>query len=216
VVGVDKDQAWQVIHQERAALAEILETLSPAEWEHPSLCEGWTVRDVAAHVIGGPQIKIGQMLAATVRTRGSIDRAIRDTARQWSLRPTTEIVADFHRYSGTRRPAPMTTHRDALLDILVHTQDIVIPLERDHEMPLSAAQDSAEHALRLPIPFHAKKRLSGYRLEGTDTDWSTGEGLLVRGPISALLLLITGRPASLSRLTGDGVPRLQAQMGVTS
>jgi uncharacterized protein (TIGR03083 family) len=213
---MEKDQTWRVIHEERAALAEILETLSPAEWEHPSLCEGWTVRDVAAHVIGGPQVKIGQMLVATVRARGSMDKAIRDTARQWSRRPTAEIVADFHKYSGTRRPAPMTTYRDALLDTLVHTQDIVMPLGRQHDMPVPAAQDSAKHALRLPVPFHAKKRLAGCRLEATDTDWSTGEGLLVRGPISALLLLITGRPASLSQLTGDGVPRLQAQMGVTS
>jgi uncharacterized protein (TIGR03083 family) len=211
---MEKDQAWRVIQEERAALAEILETLSPAEWEHPSLCEGWRVRDVAAHLIGGPEVTIGQMLAATVRTRGSIDRAIRDTAREWSKRPTSEIVADFHRLSGTRRPAPMTTYRDALLDTLVHTQDIVIPLGRRHDMPVAAARDSAEHALRLPVPFHAKKRLAGYRLEATDADWSTGEGLLVRGPISALLLLITGRPAALSRLSGDGVPGLRTRMEV--
>ncbi len=37
--------------QERAEFADFLETLSPRQWDEPSLCDGWRVRDVVAHVI---------------------------------------------------------------------------------------------------------------------------------------------------------------------
>jgi uncharacterized protein (TIGR03083 family) len=213
---MDKDQAWRFIHEERAALADILATLTPEEWEHPSLCEGWSVRDVAAHVISAPEAKVAQMAAALLRARGSFNRAAHDEAQRLSSRPTGQIVDDYRRLAESRRLAPGTNHKHALLDTLVHTQDIVIPLGRHHEMPVEAARASAEAFRKNLFPFNARKRLAGCRLEATDTDWSTGEGLLVRGPIWALLLLVTGRPASLSWLSGDGLPRLRQQLEVTS
>lgn len=36
---------------ERAEMADFLESLSAEQWEAPSLCAGWRVRDVAAHVV---------------------------------------------------------------------------------------------------------------------------------------------------------------------
>ena len=213
---MDKDEAWQVIHQERAALADLLESLTPEEWEHPSLCEGWSVRDVAAHLISAPEITVRQMVVAVLRARGNLTRAAHDSAQLLSRRPTDQIVGDFRRLAGSRRVAPGTTYRDALVDVLVHHQDVAIPLGRHHEMPREAARFCAERYRHSGFPFHAKKRLAGYRLEATDIDWADGEGALVRGPIAALLLLITGRPVALPRLSGDGVPRLRQQPEVTS
>jgi hypothetical protein len=57
--------------------------------------------------------------------------------------------------------------------------------------------------------FHARKKLAGYRLVATDTTWNAGHGQEVGGPISALLLLLTGRPAALARLSGAGAAALQ-------
>ena len=39
--------AWD----ERAAFAAFLATLSPRQWQVPTLCARWRVRDVVAHVI---------------------------------------------------------------------------------------------------------------------------------------------------------------------
>lgn len=36
---------------ERADLADFLATLAPRDWEAPSLCARWSVKDVVAHVI---------------------------------------------------------------------------------------------------------------------------------------------------------------------
>jgi len=211
---MDKDQAWQVIHQERAALADMLETLSPEEWEHPSLFEGWSVRDVAAHVSSAPEVSVAHMGAVILRARGNFNRANHDESQRLSRRPTAQIVADYRRHASSRRLAPGTTYREALVDVLVHTQDIAIPLGRHHEMPVAAARASADRYGNRGFPFHAKKRLRGYRLEATDSDWAAGEGTVVRGAMAALLLLITGRPAALTQLSGDGVPMLRQQLEV--
>ena len=208
---MDKDEAWRVIHRERAALADLLETLTPEQWETPSLCEGWTVRDVAAHVIGAPGFPLRQVPGAVVRARGNPNRMIHDEAQRWARRPTDEIVADYRRWQGVDRPAPFTTWHEALLDTLVHTQDICIPLGRQHDMPREAARSAADSSLRLVWPFFAKRRLRGLRLEATDIDWAVGEGLSVRGPMWALLLLVTGRAAAVPHLAGEGVVRLRRQ-----
>ncbi len=39
-----EDEVWQVIDEERASMADLFDDLTPAEWETPSLCDGWRVR----------------------------------------------------------------------------------------------------------------------------------------------------------------------------
>ena len=209
---MEKEATWQVIRRERSALGDMLESLTPKEWELPSLCEGWSVRDVAAHVIAWPDSTLREVAIAAFRARGNYNRMIHDEAQRRSARPTAEIVADFRRLAGSRNRPPVVTYREGLLDILVHTQDIAIPLDRRHDMPIEAARDSADRYWRVGFPFYARKKLAGYRLEAIDTDWSVGEGAAIRGPISALLLLVTGRPAALARLGGEGLPRLERQL----
>jgi uncharacterized protein (TIGR03083 family) len=206
---MDKHEAWRVIHRERAALTDILESLTAEEWERPSLCEGWSVRDVAAHVIGAPEFRLRQLPGALFRAHGNLDRLTHDEAQSWARRPTSVIVADYRRLQGVDRPAPFTTWREALTDTLVHTQDICIPLGRRHAMPPEAAAAAATSQWRPGWPFHPRRRLRGLRLEATDVDWAVGEGAAVRGPMWALLLLITGRPAAVPHLTGKGAALLR-------
>jgi uncharacterized protein (TIGR03083 family) len=47
---MNRDDVWRAIDDQRRRLVDLLEDLSDQEWEHPSLCQGWTVRQVAAHV----------------------------------------------------------------------------------------------------------------------------------------------------------------------
>src|SRR5262245_29271718 len=42
---------WQMIKEERASLVSALAELPDADWDKPSLCTGWTVRDVVGHMI---------------------------------------------------------------------------------------------------------------------------------------------------------------------
>ena len=45
---MDSDTVWTRIDAARAELADLFDTLTPQQWETPSLCAGWTVRDIVA------------------------------------------------------------------------------------------------------------------------------------------------------------------------
>jgi uncharacterized protein (TIGR03083 family) len=169
------------------------------------------VRDVAAHIISSPQASLIGMLPAAVRARGRFHRLTDQEARRLGARPPAEIVADYRRFDGSRRHPSGTSVLDPLLDVLVHTQDIVVPLGLTHSMPPDAARIAAERVRGLPGFFFPLGRLvKGVRLEATDVAWTAGSGPTVRGPMEALLLLMTGRrTAALPRLEGDGVERLK-------
>src|SRR5258708_15995706 len=42
---------WKLIHEQREKVGTMLGTLTDAEWEAASLCAGWRVRDVVAHMV---------------------------------------------------------------------------------------------------------------------------------------------------------------------
>jgi uncharacterized protein (TIGR03083 family) len=207
---MDREQSWEVITEQRLALASMLAGLSDAEWEQPSLCAGWRVRDVAAHVAMAPQVPgLGSMLADGIRARGSFHRLNHDVAVRHAARPTRDIIAELCTYADSRRLPVVTNYRNILFDVLVHTQDIAIPLGLDHPMPAEAARAGAERVWTMGWPFWARRRLRGVRLVATDTDWSAGAGLELRGPIAMLLLLLTGRTTTaLPHLSGPGVPTI--------
>ncbi len=48
--------------QERRDLADLAATLTSEQWDAPSLCEGWRVRDVVAHVVSYEGLSGGQLL----------------------------------------------------------------------------------------------------------------------------------------------------------
>jgi uncharacterized protein (TIGR03083 family) len=202
---MDDTRMWQTLDSERAAVADLLEGLSDEEWSHPSLCEGWTVRDVAAHLTLGPRIRVLDTIVEFAKARGNFDRMVARTARDEARRPTGEIVAMLRGAVGSRRLAPGQKLKDAMMDVLVHTQDIALPLGIERAMPAGAAVVSAEHLWTSGWPFHARRRLAGHRLVATDADWSAGEGTKVSGPIDALVMLLAGRTATIPRLTGLSV-----------
>ncbi|MFI0355869.1 maleylpyruvate isomerase family mycothiol-dependent enzyme [Actinomadura sp. 9N407] len=205
---MDETAMWRVLDDERAGLADLLASLTPQQWAHPSLCAGWTVREVAAHLSLGSRIGLGTFLIEIVRARGGFDRLVDGTARREAARPRDELVAALRAASGSRHLAPGQRLADAMMDVLVHGQDIALPLGIDRPMPLEAARASAEHIWRRGFPFHPDRRLRGFRLTATDVSWSAGEGTEIQAPIATLLLVLTGRYAMLPDLTGPGAAAL--------
>ncbi|GAB1514084.1 maleylpyruvate isomerase family mycothiol-dependent enzyme [Actinophytocola sp. KF-1] len=216
---MDREESWQVIEQERLRLADLLDTLADDEWDAPSLCAGWRVRDVAAHVALAPQPPgVWDMLVWAVRARGSFHRLNHDVSvAHADSRTGAQLVAELREHASSRRLPALTNYRNILYDTLVHAQDIAIPLHRAHSMPVAAARAGTTRVWTMGWPFWAQRRLAGFRLVATDTLWTAGEGAdVVCGPIDALLLLLTGRTVSLDRLTGDGVAALTERLTTRS
>jgi uncharacterized protein (TIGR03083 family) len=208
------DHVWQAIDAHRLQVAGLLAQLSEDEWRRPSLCAGWTVRDVAAHLTL-QQVGLGGVIGMLLRERGNLDQKIHAAAcgRAAAL-STAEMIAEIRGMVGSRRHNAGVTHCETLIDILVHGQDIAVPLGRRLDMPPDAAAAAATRmwSTRWPPPFPATKKMRGYRLTATDTSWSVGAGPDVHAPIAAIVLLCTGRLAALSQLSGEGAVDLAARL----
>jgi uncharacterized protein (TIGR03083 family) len=206
---MDSDELWTTIDAQRSSLADLLADLAPEEWERPSWCAGWRVRDVAGHLTLA-HAGLGFVVPAMVRARGSFDRMGRETGRVAAAAPPEQLVASIRAMVGSRRHAIGTTELEPLIDVLVHGQDIARPLGRDRPVPPEAAAIAAARAWRMGWPFWARRRLRGTTLAATDSDWRVGSGPLVCGTTGDLLLLVTGRRQVLPALTGPGVVQLGA------
>jgi len=192
---VDPERSWQVVEQERRYLADLLESLDEQDLDRPSLCDGWRIRDVAAHVVLAPQHPgPGAMLVGAVRALGRFNKLNHDMAVRHASRPGVDLVGELRAHAASRRLPVVTSLDNIVFDVMVHVQDVAIPLGRQHSMPVDAAVFGADRVWRMGWPFHAKRRLAGSRLVATDVEWTAGDGPEeIRGPIEALLLLLTGR-----------------------
>jgi uncharacterized protein (TIGR03083 family) len=215
----EADALWAGIDDQRTRTAQLLKELSPEQWEHPSLCDGWTVRHVAAHLTMQQQ---RWRDAATFITRHprmlrsvTLNATIHNSAvLQAQLLTTDQIIEQIVNGIGSRRHNAFVTPLETLTDILVHGQDIAIPLGVQLPMrpELSAVAAARRWDTRNTWLATVNRRLpvNGYQLRATDVDWSRGQGADITGPIGAILLLLTGRPAALQQLTGEGAAALRA------
>ncbi|MEV6286867.1 maleylpyruvate isomerase family mycothiol-dependent enzyme [Kribbella sp. NPDC051770] len=198
---------------ERLSLADFFESLSAAEWRADSLCAGWTVHDVAAHLTLSTRTTLGMVVRGAIRARGSFDRMELTFATERAARYSpAELVTQLR---GTAASAHRTLGAgivDPLLDALVHGQDVARPLGRVREMPAEAAVIALEHVLKSKF-YGAQKRLRNTRLVATDYPWSGGSGALeLRGSLADLILTATGRPAGLAALYGSALPSVTSAL----
>jgi uncharacterized protein (TIGR03083 family) len=199
-----------VVHAERRALAADLAGLAPEQWQTPSLCEGWTVHDVLAHMVATaketpPGFFIG-MLRSGFRISRFTEKRI---AEERSDGPAATLAA--FRAVETSRSAPPGPKLSWLGEALVHAEDIRRPLGLRHDYPLAAVTAVADFYAGSNVLIGGKRRVAGLTLRATDTDWSHGSGPAVEGPALALLLATTGRRAALAELSGPGLETLRSR-----
>jgi uncharacterized protein (TIGR03083 family) len=216
---MNDDQLWAAIDDQRRRTADLLDSLGEEQWDHPSLCAGWTVRHVAAHLTLQQQ-RVRDLAAFTLRNPRlvrsvTLNRIIHDSAVVQSRLPREELTGRIRATIGSRRHNSFVTPRETLTDILVHGQDIAVPLGLHLEVLPDAAAEAAARAWGTRSTWLAsvfdKFPLDGYRLSATDVEWTVGDGPEVAGPIRALLLLLTGRGVALREVAGPGADELRRQ-----
>ena len=205
---------WPEIHDERAALLELLEALAPEQWDGPTLCSKWQVRDVVGHLVSTTEIRLPSALWAIARSGLRMNRYIEKDGRRRGAFSHAKLLAEF------RAAMPRTTHPPGqsplamLEDIVLHQIDIRIPLGRPRPVPHGRMRLVAGY-LDGNSFYPGKKLARGLRLQATDTDWAAGDGPVVSGPIEALALTLSGRFIALDDLHGDGMSTLARRVGAS-
>lgn len=207
------EESWLIVESQRYAIADIMEAVEPARWELPSLCGEWRVRDVVAHLVLGTQrIGVLDILKGAIRARGDFNRLNRDLAVAHASRPIQELVTELRQGAASRDIPVVTNYRNILFDVLVHGQDITVPLGVELAIPSQAGLAAADTVWNLRWPMWTQKTFRGLRFTASDVPWTAGSGPEVRGPIAALLLTLAGRTAALDQLDGDGVVDLRSRV----
>jgi uncharacterized protein (TIGR03083 family) len=198
------------IQDERKALAADLEGLSEQQWASTSLCDGWTVQDVAAHMTATAKISPPQFFVKMIGSGFSLKRMqTKDIAVERGSSPAETLSRFKAEITSTKHPpGPNQTW---LGEAVIHAEDIRRALGITHDYPIDDVVAVAEFYKGSNLIVGAKKRIAGLKLHATDVDWSTGDGPEVSGPILSLVMAMTGRKEVLGDLSGPGVETLRSR-----
>lgn len=194
---------------ERTDLADFLEGLADEQWDAPSLCTGWRVRDVVAHLVSYDDL--GALGLLRRFAKGRVVRANQVGVDAMADATAAELLANLRAHARPSGLAAGLGGKIGLADGMIHHQDIRRPLGMERQIP-------EERLLRVLAMTPGNPRLApwrwirGLRLVATDLDWSHGKGPEVSGAGEALLMVMAGRRGITSELSGDGLPWLAAQV----
>jgi uncharacterized protein (TIGR03083 family) len=201
-------EIWPTIHAERRALADDLSGADASRWSEPSLCAGWSVHDVLAHLVATAKMTPPKFFAKFAGSGFNFDRfANKEIAAERAGGPEATL-AEF-RAVEQRSSSPPGPKDSWLGEILVHSADIRRPLGIAHDYPLPAVTRALAFYSKSNAIIGARNRIKGLTLTANDIDYSVGAGPLVEGPAMSLLLAACGRKAALDDLSGPGVDTLR-------
>jgi uncharacterized protein (TIGR03083 family) len=200
-VNVKQERAYDrltadFIQAEQAEFADLLRALPQDAWIEPSLCEGWSVRDVVVHT------------AAHIHNQQQDQSLI----SRFASGPKHELIAWLESapaestesmYQARRRFAEIQRG-----EVMVHQQDVRRALGITRVIPQDRVQGVLTFGLQpigsLGLAF-GRERAKGLRLVSSENNWTWGTGKEVRGSLEALLMATAGRAVALEELDGPGV-----------
>jgi uncharacterized protein (TIGR03083 family) len=201
------------IADERRRTADLIDALSPAQLNVPSLCGDWTVKQVAGHLLAAVEAPPKGLVTLMLRSGFNIHRANSRVAVMMADRPADDLAEGLRQNADNPFKPPIVGYPGQLTDLQVHGQDMRRPLGLPHGLQLERLRVSLDflvggHA----IGFAPRRRLAGLHFEATDLGWTWGEGPAVEGPAEALVLAMAGRKVALSELDGPGVRLLRSRL----
>ncbi|MEO6826574.1 MAG: maleylpyruvate isomerase family mycothiol-dependent enzyme [Microbacteriaceae bacterium] len=181
----------------------LLEELTPQQWESPSLCEGWRVRDVAGHFVWRVGSSNAQMLrsglCASVRHGVNPVMAI-DLSRAAAKESPQQLVQGIRRIAVDKFAGVGRTGIVELTECVVHAFDIANPLGVDLAIDAETTGAVATTRARLaPAPLRAV--LNARTLRAQDAGWRIGRGPVIEGTAQAIVLFLFGREPLRRRIT---------------
>ena len=197
----------EMARDEREGFASFLDGLTSQQWNSPTLCELWTVREVAIHTVSYDELSTAGLVGRFLKGRLNTDRINAIGVADYSDRSPEQITVLIRSYAQPHGLTGGFGGKIALTDGMVHQQDI----RRSIGLPRTIDPERLRKALnfaRFAPTIRGAWRARGVRLVASDLDWSHGRGPEVRGPGEALLMAMAGRRAALDDLDGPGKAKL--------
>ena len=206
-------EIWTSIAAERGALADDLADLTPAQWDTPSMCTDWTVRDVVAHMSSTAAMTPGKFFLGMAKAGFNFDKfANGGIAKHRGSDPEATLTGFQGLQNSTS--APPGPKVSWLGEVVIHGADVRRPLGISHTYPPDTVRQVIDFYKGSNVLIGARKRIAGLSLHATDDDWQHGDdpgAARVEGPLLSLLLAMTGRGPACDDLTGPGVPTLRSR-----
>lgn len=204
-------ELWTQIHAARGRLAEDLAGLSEGEWQQPTLCAGWDVEHVVAHLVAAASVGrwrwLRSIVAAGFRPAVHNDRRLRE-----HLAATPADTLENFRAIVDATTAPTGDTAAYLGEVLVHSEDIRRPLALPSSQDIGALTAVAEFYVQRDFTIPSKTRAAGLRLRAVDGPLDTGNGPEAHGPTQAIVMALAGRTAYLAQLAGPGAEVLRQRL----
>jgi uncharacterized protein (TIGR03083 family) len=202
----DDARLQPAVAAEFASLADLLAAGDSAEWDAPSMCAGWRVREVVAHMTMAARYSEEAFMAELQRCEFDFGRLSNEVASRDAALPADELVASLRSPTMQHWAPPGGGYRGALNHVVIHGLDITVPL--------GAPRPSPDQTIRIVLDdltggghAHFGVSIDGRHLQASDLDWSYGSGALLRGTAQDLALALCGRAVPSGRLEGEPLPR---------
>jgi uncharacterized protein (TIGR03083 family) len=189
------------------ALADVLAPLSDEDWTTPSLCEGWRVREVMAHVTMPARYDQEAFMAELRAHDFDFGKLSNDIAARDGQLPTDRLLTDLRSEQLHLWAPPEGGYLGALSHVVIHGLDVTVPLGIEDVTPDDVVLILLDQLTEEGKHQHFGVQIQGRRFEATDLDWSWGEGKPLRGIGSDLVLALAGRKIDHGRLEGSPIQR---------
>jgi uncharacterized protein (TIGR03083 family) len=206
-------EIWDAVPDEMVDLAERLAELDDAQWNSPSLCAEWRIRDVLAHVTAGAEGAFGVRAIAGGMCRHGLNynRWVAADGQVRGRQDPKVILKALRNAAANRKTPPGARAVKSLTHVLIHGQDMCRPLGIQRDLPEAHLVPVADFVKNDVHIFGARKRIAGLKLTATDMDWCHGHGPEVTGPAEALVMMMAGRLVAFDDLSGEGKATLDSR-----
>ena len=203
----DDTSLQPAVAAEFAALAGLLERATEAQWDTPSLCEGWRVREVVAHMTMAARYSEAEFMTELRRCDFDFTRLSNEVAGRDASLPADQLVANLRSDVMQRWTPPGGGYHGALNHVVIHGLDVTVPLGVPRRSPDETIRVVLDDLARGGGHAHFDIVINGRRLEASDLDWSHGSGPVLRGAAGDLALAMCGRAVPSGRLEGEPIQR---------
>ena len=186
------DTLQPLVGAEYLALADLLESLTPARWDTASLCDGWRIREVVAHMTMPARYSEAAFMAELRDCDFDFTRLSNRVASRDAELATGELVDQMRSDAMQHWTPPGGGYAGALNHVVVHGLDVTVPLGEPRVTSDDTIRAVLDGLTVGGMHAHFGTAIAG-SLEATDIVWSYGDGPAVRGPAQDLVLRLTGR-----------------------